>query len=86
MSHDVEPCHCEEAIKNLWLYLDSEIEAVLVERIKAHIQTCQTCRQELAWEERVRSLLRRSCTEQAPEELRVQIRHRITVIRSAESS
>lgn len=82
MSEELEPCGCDEATQHLWQYLDSEVEESMLKRVHDHLDGCPDCSAQRDWEERVRSLLRRSCIERAPEELRVQIYQRITVIRS----
>jgi mycothiol system anti-sigma-R factor len=35
---------CEEVAKAVWTYLDGEIDAERVARIRAHLETCGHCR------------------------------------------
>lgn len=75
-------CQCEEALDKLEEFLDSEVGNVDAERLRAHLDECGTCLGEAELERRFRELLRRSCTEVAPETLRIRVRSEITVIRA----
>ena len=39
--HDMS---CEEVAKAVWAYLDAEIDAERAARIRAHLETCDHCR------------------------------------------
>ncbi|SDD56052.1 mycothiol system anti-sigma-R factor [Sanguibacter gelidistatuariae] len=70
--------NCDDVIGHLFEYLDSEMTDNDAERMRAHVAECSPCLAELSIDELVKRLLRRSCTEQAPEHLRVKIHLQIT--------
>lgn len=82
-------CGCDHVYEHLFVYLDSEMTEADSEAVRSHIATCNPCLAELSAEEMVRSLLRRSCVEQAPQHLRAKVLARLatvecTVVYSAE--
>ncbi|SDS29292.1 mycothiol system anti-sigma-R factor [Paraoerskovia marina] len=70
---------CEHAIGHLYEFLDSEMTADDEARMRAHMAHCAPCLAELSAEELVKSLVRRSCSEQAPESLHLRIRAQLSV-------
>lgn len=78
-----EECRCEEALEHLQEYIDCEMSEVDTVRLRQHIGECATCRAEVGVEQRLRTLLRRSCVEQAPVHLRERVLTQITVIRAS---
>lgn len=68
---------CEHVLTHLYEYLDSEMTPADEHRMRAHVAHCSPCLAELSLEELVKKLVRRSCSEQAPEELRLRIRAQI---------
>ncbi|MBE7700729.1 mycothiol system anti-sigma-R factor [Oerskovia sp. Sa1BUA8] len=73
---------CEHALKHLYEYLDSEMTSDDEVRMRAHVAHCSPCLAELSAEELVKQLVRRSCHEQAPAELRLRIQAQFTVLRT----
>ncbi|MEK8228102.1 mycothiol system anti-sigma-R factor [Oerskovia sp. M15] len=55
-------------------------------RMRAHVAHCSPCLAELSAEELVKQLVRRSCHEQAPVELRLRIQAQFTVQRTPRRS
>ena len=76
---------CDNVIEHLFEYLDSEMTEQDAEKMRTHVAECSPCLAELGIDEMVKRLLRRSCTEQAPEYLRVRIHEQI-ILRTADSS
>lgn len=70
--------NCDDVIAHLFEYLDSEMTDSDADRMRAHVAGCNPCLAELSIDELVKRLLRRSCTEQAPEHLRLKIHLQIT--------
>ncbi len=67
--------NCEEALEQLWQYLDRELDAEVSGRLERHLQECRECFSRAQFEQKLRALLRRSCgEEQAPPELRERLR------------
>ncbi|MDO4792174.1 MAG: mycothiol system anti-sigma-R factor [Buchananella hordeovulneris] len=73
---------CEELIAHLFEYLDREVDFALYEALTRHVEECEHCREVTQAELHVRELLKRSCCQDAPVELRVLIQQslRITTI------
>jgi anti-sigma factor (TIGR02949 family) len=69
---------CEHALKHLYEYLDSEMTPDDEQRMRAHVAHCSPCLAELSVEDLVKQLVRRSCSERAPDRLRVRIREQLT--------
>lgn len=65
---------CREALDHLFEYLDGELSAEEVEIVSAHFQGCGPCHEEYDVEEMLKVLVRRSCSENAPDRLRERIR------------
>jgi mycothiol system anti-sigma-R factor len=64
---------CDEALANLYLYLDSELERVNAERIKAHLSGCGGCAGPFEFERRLRAVVRDRLDEEVPEEVVVRL-------------
>ena len=76
---------CDDVIEHLFEYLDSEMTEQDAEKMRTHVAECSPCLAELGIDEMVKRLLRRSCTEQAPEYLRTRIHEQI-VLRTADAA
>ncbi|GAB6936628.1 mycothiol system anti-sigma-R factor [Isoptericola variabilis] len=75
---------CEHALVHLNEFLDSEMTPEDEQRMRAHVAHCSPCLAELSIEELVKQLVRRSCSERAPDTLRVRIHAQLTVMSTAE--
>ena len=67
------PCEgpdCAQALENLYLFIDREIDTASGEEIQAHIDDCSSCLTAYDLERIVKSLVSRSCSEVAPQPLR----------------
>ncbi|WP_019137766.1 mycothiol system anti-sigma-R factor [Cellulomonas massiliensis] len=76
-------CDCDEAVAELWAYLDSELEAPEADRVREHLAECSGCLAEHDVELVVKKLVRR-CYEQveiAPDELRARVTAHISTLR-----
>lgn len=66
--------NCEEALETLWQYLDKELDAESTSELQQHLEECRHCFSKVEFEQRLRVMLRRSCSgEQAPPELRARL-------------
>lgn len=72
MSHD--HITCEEVIRELFAYLDREVDEQLSERIEHHLQRCRDCFSRAEFERRLRERLNESAEAKAPDRLRRRIR------------
>jgi mycothiol system anti-sigma-R factor len=69
MSHD-----CDEALENLYLYLDSELDHVSTERIRSHLDECTDCVNSFEFEKRLKDVIRERLNEDVPETLVARVR------------
>lgn len=68
---------CEEVIKELFAYLDREVDEGLSERIEHHLERCRDCFSRAEFEKKLRDCLKRSTEASAPERLRQRIHQAI---------
>lgn len=70
------PCEgpdCEQALENLYLFIDQEMDTASCAEIQTHIDDCTSCLSEFDLERVVKSLVSRSCSEVAPDPLRAKV-------------
>ncbi|MGO1400891.1 MAG: mycothiol system anti-sigma-R factor [Flaviflexus sp.] len=70
---DIPECTCEEVRDHLFELLDKEMEEDEMGRLKAHAESCPDCTEATEAEKHMREVIRRSCTESAPESLRAKV-------------
>ncbi len=58
---------CDEALANLYPYLDSELEVVQVQRIRAHLDDCPPCWEVFGFEQRLKRVVRERLAEEVPD-------------------
>ncbi len=61
---------CEEALRDLYQYLDGEITDERRADIRVHIEECGHCLEAFDFEAELRELVARTCRREAPESLR----------------
>ena len=71
MSRD---CDCDEALANLYSYLDAEMERAEADRIKSHLDGCGGCDRPFEFERRLREVVRIKLSEEVPETMIIRIR------------
>ncbi|MDQ1615452.1 MAG: hypothetical protein QOJ60_1391 [Actinomycetota bacterium] len=72
---------CSEVLDRVYEYLDGELDPHGVHHIKEHLDECGPCLREFGLEEVVKSLVKRSCADRAPVELRTKVMMRIEAAR-----
>ncbi len=72
---------CSEVLDRVYQYLDGELDPAKVHDIKEHLEECAPCLREFGLEEAVKSLLKRSCCDRAPADLRQKVLWRIEAAR-----
>ena len=72
---------CSEVLEKVYLYLDGEAETHDHEHIRIHLDECSPCLRKYGLEQAVKALVARSCSEQAPAELRDRVMYRIQQVR-----
>ncbi|MUN54048.1 mycothiol system anti-sigma-R factor [Kocuria koreensis] len=76
----------DEQIQRIYEYLDGALSAEDIEDICTHLNECETCAREYDLECVIRSAVKRSCCEPAPDELKQSILHRIDSLRDSTES
>ncbi|MDO5619696.1 mycothiol system anti-sigma-R factor [Kocuria sp.] len=72
------PCGCSgEQVERIYQYLDGALTVEDIKKIAAHLETCEDCTHESELEQVIRTVVKRSCSETAPETLRSAIMERI---------
>jgi mycothiol system anti-sigma-R factor len=64
---------CAEVLRDLFLFLDHEMEDATYSEIKQHLDECAPCLAKYNLEQVVKSLVARSCREPAPPTLRERV-------------
>jgi anti-sigma factor (TIGR02949 family) len=75
---------CDDALTNLYQYLDREIEATTTEVIRAHLEDCSGCLKSFDFEARLQIVVRERLAEDVPDEFLQRLRDAIA--REAASS
>lgn len=57
---------CDEALANLYLYLDAELDRASSDRIRAHLADCPPCEQKFSFEQRLKVVVRERLKEDVP--------------------
>jgi mycothiol system anti-sigma-R factor len=60
---------CEDALHELYDFLDGELTEERRAAIQAHLDNCQPCAEPYDFEAELRHVIRRKCHEQVPESL-----------------
>jgi anti-sigma factor (TIGR02949 family) len=60
---------CDDALTNLYQYLDREIETTSIETIRGHLEGCSGCMQRFDFEARLKIVVRERLSEEVPPEL-----------------
>lgn len=77
-SREQSPCGCSgEQVERIYEYLDGALTVEDLKQIASHLENCEDCTHESELEQMIRTAVKRSCSETAPETLRVTIMDRI---------
>lgn len=75
--------HCDEALAKVYHYLDGELDAHTVTRIRDHLSDCPPCEDAFSFEERLRVVVRDRLQEEVPEVVVERLRRVIATERIA---
>jgi anti-sigma factor (TIGR02949 family) len=64
---------CEEAVRQLYAFLDGELTDELRHAFEAHLDACNPCVEVVAFEAELRKVIANKCQDRVPEELRERI-------------
>ncbi|HET9648533.1 MAG TPA: mycothiol system anti-sigma-R factor [Microlunatus sp.] len=74
---------CARVLKQVYQFLDSEVDSATGDEIRAHLAACEPCLDRFDVEQAVKSLVHRCCgSERAPEALRTKIMVQIATVRT----
>jgi len=74
---------CERVLKNVYAFLDNELDTASSDEIREHLAACEPCLDRFDVEQAVKALVHRSCgNEHAPAELRAKVMIRIATVRT----
>lgn len=68
-----DPQDCSEVLGRVFFFLDNELDQADCAQIEQHLDECGPCLARYDLERTVKTLVARSCTEQAPETLRQRV-------------
>jgi mycothiol system anti-sigma-R factor len=80
VSCDADDADCAQALARVYEYLDGELSPNDLDRIREHIDDCSPCLKQYDLDVALKALVRRSCQESAPADLRERIMVKITEI------
>ena len=83
-NHASEP-DCEQALAEIYTYLDGELTEEKRTQIAAHLEGCNPCVEVYDFEAELRMVVSRRCHEEVPDTLRVRIAEKLRIL-SIESS
>ncbi len=74
---------CAKVLKQVYRFLDNELDTASGDAIREHLAACEPCMDEFDVEQAVKALVHRCCgNDRAPETLRTKIRMQITTVRT----
>jgi mycothiol system anti-sigma-R factor len=67
-------CGCDDVLRDVWLFLDDEMNPQRRAAVKQHLDDCSPCLEEAGLDAKLKSLLHRKCGgDKAPEQLRARL-------------
>jgi mycothiol system anti-sigma-R factor len=69
---------CADAVKQLWAYLDGEIEPAQRAAVEEHLAFCRRCCGELEFAEELRRFLAAGAAEELPDDVRTRLDTRLS--------
>lgn len=73
---------CAEVLDRVYEFIDGEIDGAKRHAIKEHLDECGPCLQEFGLEEQVKAIVKRSCSDPAPPDLRAKVLAHLEAARS----
>ena len=72
---------CAEVLDRVYEYIDGELDKAKVHVIREHLDECGPCLREYGLEEAVKAIVKRSCSDPAPVDLRAKVLAHIAAAR-----
>jgi len=76
--HDHASTPCEEAIKELYLYIDGELTEEKRSTIRHHLDDCNPCFEAFDFEAELRTVISTRCRDAVPDSLRTRIAQQLS--------
>jgi mycothiol system anti-sigma-R factor len=81
LPHESEHSECEQVLRDVWLFLDNEMDAGARAAVQRHLEDCSPCLDEKDLEQKFKDLVHRTCGgERAPEQLRSRLATAISAV------
>ena len=65
---------CDDALENIYLYLDGELTSDVAEDIRRHLDDCPPCLDAFHFERRLKTVVRTRLQEDVPQEMLVRLK------------
>lgn len=77
--HDHEPTasECADFLERIVYFLDNELDEADCAVVRMHLDTCNLCLEKYDLQRTVKSVVARSCSESAPDDLRARVMMRV---------
>ena len=75
---------CDDALTDLYQYLDNELEAVSATEIRFHLAGCNGCSRRFDFETRLKKVVRERLEEEVPEEFLLRLRRALAEEQTAD--
>jgi mycothiol system anti-sigma-R factor len=81
-THGDEPTasECADFLERIVYFLDNELDETDCSAVRMHLDTCNPCLERYDLQRTVKSIVARSCSEAAPDELRQKVLFKIRAI------
>lgn len=78
-SHGQEPTasECADFLEQIVYFLDNELDTADCAAVQVHLDTCNPCLEKYDLQRTVKSIVARSCSEAAPDDLRSRVMMRV---------
>jgi mycothiol system anti-sigma-R factor len=74
---EVSASDCADYLERIVYFIDNELDEADCSEVRLHLDSCNPCLEKYDLQRTVKSVVARSCSEEAPEELRQRVMLRI---------
>ena len=75
---DTNASNCDEALENLYLYIDAELDSLTSDRIRSHLDDCNGCVHSFEFERRLKTVIKERLDEDVPDDFVARLRDALT--------
>ena len=76
-SHEPTASECADFLEQIVYFLDNELDTADCAAVQVHLDTCNPCLEKYDLQRTVKSIVARSCSEAAPDDLRARVMMRV---------